>query len=60
VPVIDLLEPIGSPCPQEFGVRRLSQLASHNLYLTPQLKMCHDSRSVRETRPPLMELRRRF
>src|SRR5215471_16414555 len=48
VSVIDLLEPIGSARPQEFRVRRPSQLTSHNLYLTLPTKMCHASHSLRE------------
>jgi quercetin dioxygenase-like cupin family protein len=45
VSVIDLLEPIGSARPQEFGVRRPFEIASHNLYMTPPQKMCHAGRS---------------
>jgi hypothetical protein len=52
VPVVDLLEPIGSPCPQEFRVRRPLTLASHTLYLTLPRKMCHASHSLRLTRRP--------
>jgi len=48
VSVIDLLEPIGSTRLEEFRVRRSYQLASHNLYLTLQRKMCQASRSLRE------------
>ena len=50
VSVIDLLEPIGSARPQELRVRRPSEIASHNLYLTAPQKMCHASRSLREAR----------
>jgi len=38
--VVDLLESIGSSRPQELRVRRPSELASHNLYLTAPQKMC--------------------
>jgi hypothetical protein len=44
--VIDLLEPIGGARPQEFRVRRPSELASHNLYLTLPQKVCHACRSL--------------
>ena len=48
VSVIDLLEPIGSASPKKLRVRRPSQVASHNLYLTVPEKMCHANRSMRE------------
>jgi hypothetical protein len=38
VSVIDLLERIGAARSQEFRVRHPSELASHKLYLTAQLK----------------------
>src|SRR5262249_31062021 len=50
VSVIDLLKRIGSARPQEFRVRRPSELASHNLYLTAPQEMCHACRSLREAR----------
>jgi hypothetical protein len=46
VPVIDLLEPLGSTRPQELRVRRPLALTSHNRYLTLPRKMCHASRSL--------------
>jgi hypothetical protein len=52
VSVIDLLEPISSSRPQELGVRRTSEIASHNLYLTAPQKMCHACRSLREAGRP--------
>jgi hypothetical protein len=48
VSVIDLLELIGSARPQEFRVRRLSEIASHNLYLTAPQKMCHACRGLQD------------
>ena len=48
VSVIDLLEPIGSARPQEFRVRRASELWSHNQYLTAPQEMCHACRSLRD------------
>src|SRR5262245_45026727 len=44
VSVIDLLEPIGSARPQQLRVRRRSEIASHNLYLTTPQEMCHACR----------------
>ena len=57
VSVIDLLEPIGSARPQEFRVRRPSQIVSHNLYLTLPQKMCHAYSSMREARRPSRDCR---
>jgi len=57
VPVIDLLEPIGSSGPQELRVRHLSEIASHTLYLTPPRKMFHACRSLRGATGPADRLR---
>jgi hypothetical protein len=57
VSVIDLLEPIGSARPQELPVRRPSQLASHNLYLTLPQKMCHACHSFRVLQRPSLDCR---
>ena len=53
VSVVDLLEGIGSARAQELRVRRRSEIASHNLYLTAPQKMCHARRSLRDGRGEL-------
>ncbi len=47
VPVIDLLEPVGSARLQKLRVGRPSEIASHDLYLAAAPEMCHACRSLR-------------